>query len=269
MRNNKDKSPSRWFAVFCSYWINSISLTSSNSFRTWRNISSWLWLLTPPVCCLTFEHSASPEVQISSLNYQIDVWLLLILIFHISSEWHARCDKMKNLIWAKSLRISPAVKWDFSFQLSVFRTSNRNASRLICLNQISSRLEYMLETDILLKGKQWTFFPAVDNMFLKPFPRLMSDFIFSLFFSQASPIKTSCTGEESRQTVRLINQQEGQKTDWQRTIKFDYQTLSPDALYLFPAIRLWCFLNEKPAAGPIPDLSVGEESKPANTDADQ
>ncbi len=88
----------------------------------------------------------------------------------------------------------------------------------------------------------------------------MSDFIFSIFLSQVPSIKTSQTGQESRQTVQLINQQEGQRTGWQRTIKFDYQTLSPDALYLFPAIRLWCFLNEKLADGPVPNLSAGEES---------
>lgn len=114
------------------------------------------------------------------------------------------------------------------------------------------------------KGNKYFFF-AVDNMFSTP-PRLMSDFIFSTLFSQVPSIKTSWTGQENRQTAWLINQQEGQRTGWQRTIKFDYQTLSPDALYLFPAIHLWCFLNEKPAAGPAPDLSVGEShSRPTLT----
>lgn len=57
-----------------------------------------------------------------------------------------------------------------------------------------------------------------------------------------------------------MNQQEGQRTSWLRTINFDYQTLSADALYLFPAIHLFCFLNEKTATEPLPDLFVGEES---------
>ena len=54
-----------------------------------------------------------------------------------------------------------------------------------------------------------------------------------------------------------------------RTIKFDYQALSPDALHLFPAIHPGCFLNENLVAEPVPDLSVGKESQLVNSDADQ
>lgn len=90
----------------------------------------------------------------------------------------------------------------------------------------------------------------------------MSDFIFTTFSSQVPSIKASRTCRESRQTAWLINRQEGKRTGWPRTIRFDYQTLSPDALYFHPAIRLCRFLNEKPAAEPVPDPSVGEESQP-------
>lgn len=110
------------------------------------------------------------------------------------------------------------------------------------------------------KWENKVFFLAVDNMFSTPSLELMRDFILSTFLSQVPSIKTSWMGQESRQTAWLINWQDRQRTCWQRAITFDYQTLSSDALYLFPAIRLWCFLNEKLVAGPGPDPSVGEES---------
>lgn len=84
-----------------------------------------------------------------------------------------------------------------------------------------------------------------------------------------SSIKTRWMGQESRQTARLINQQEGQRTTWLRSIKFDYQTLSPDALSHFPTAHLGCFLNENSAAESVLGLSVEEESWLADTDADQ
>lgn len=167
---------------------------------------------------------------------------------------------MENLIWAKSLRISLAVKLDFSFQHNVFRTSNtQSATKLICSYQ-KSHLDWNKVTWVCMEseGKQSpSFLLLITRSQHLPWGWWVT--LFSAPFSQVPSIKTSWMGQESRQTSRLINRQEGQRTGWQRTIKFDYQTLSSDALYLFPAIRLLRFLNEKPASGPVPDLSVGEE----------
>lgn len=163
---------------------------------------------------------------------------------------------------SKSLRISPAVEITFEFSLlfsSVLGLQTEVPPSQSDLIKIPCVKSHSL--------KQRPSNKAFDNIF----PKVDEGFYFQpIFFSRKVPsIKTSWRGQESRQTAWLINRQEGKRTDWQRTIKFDYQTLSPDALYLLPAIRLWCFLNEKPG-GCARSGSIRERGVPArHIDVDQ